>query len=90
MQHRSTQARFTGPTWTSCRCVIKGKWKLIYYPKSSRYHLFNLESDPNELSDLAHDPANKALIQELFSTLSSLQSELGDPYVPPPMAMPAR
>ena len=72
------------------RCVIKGKWKLIYYPKASRYRLFNLESDPHELSDLAHDPANKALIQELFSTLSSLQSELGDPYVPTPtMAMPA-
>jgi choline-sulfatase len=64
------------------RCIIRGNWKLIYYPKAQKQRLFNLGEDPHELFDVADDPANQAIVQELTKALAELQNELGDPLVP--------
>ena len=38
------------------RMIHGGRHKLIYYPVGNRIQLFDLESDPGELNDLAGSP----------------------------------
>lgn len=40
------------------RMLHDGRMKLIWYPAGNTLQLFDLESDPHELLDLAHDPAH--------------------------------
>jgi len=47
------------------RMVRKGPWKLCYYGAYDNYELFNLEEDPEEMHDLAKDPAYAEKIDEL-------------------------
>jgi arylsulfatase len=37
--------------------LTDGAWKYVWYSQSGREHLFDLENDPNELRDLALQPA---------------------------------
>jgi choline-sulfatase len=51
------------PAWTGGmavrqRMIRSGRWKLIYY-HGYRSQLFDLEADPQELWDLAEDPAHR-------------------------------
>jgi len=52
--------------------------KLIIYPKAEVVRLYDLQSDPNEMHDLADRPASKELIQDLFSQLLALQKKYDD------------
>jgi hypothetical protein len=36
--------------------ITDGRWKYIWYPEGGIEHLFNLESDPKELKNLAYTP----------------------------------
>ena len=46
----------------------KGRWKYVHYVRH-RPQLFDLESDPEELVDLAADPAHRARLRELEAQL---------------------
>jgi len=65
--------------------------KLIYFygdgmglPGTSRFRyvpeweLYDLERDPDELTNLYHDPAHRVIRDELTRALADLQAELGD------------
>lgn len=52
--------------------------KLIVYPKADVIRLYDLENDPNEMNDIADQPANKPLIESLFAQLVALQKGYGD------------
>lgn len=53
------------------RMVHDGKHKLIYYPAGSRTQLFDLEKDPNEISDLSKDVLYADVKQRLADILVS-------------------
>ncbi|QDT18131.1 sulfatase-like hydrolase/transferase [Alienimonas californiensis] len=60
------------------RSVYDGRWKLIRFPQIGVTRLFDLETDPHEILDLASDPAQAERIEELFALLKELQKEVGD------------
>ena len=62
------------------RAVQDGRWKLIRYPKLHYNQLFDLENDPDELLNLADDPANREHIQRLMALLSTWQKLTDDPH----------
>ena len=51
------------------RMIRKGPWKLIYYPAGNRFHLFNLKSDPRELTDLSGSDEHQEVLEELSELL---------------------
>jgi choline-sulfatase len=61
------------------RAVIHDCWKLILYPKIGVARLYHVETDPDEIHDLAADPAQADRIRNLFQRLRRLQRDLDDP-----------
>ena len=57
------------------------RYKLIYYPKGTmnRWELFDLQSDPREMKNLAHDPEQAGLRKELEKQLRDLQAKYKEP-----------
>ena len=53
-------------------------WKLILYPKVSKARLYNINEDPFETKDLAHDPKQGKRIATLYARLLKLQMEMDD------------
>jgi len=53
----------------SQRMIRDGTWKLAWYPKTDRWQLFDLASDPNELNDLIDDASQKERIADLRTKL---------------------
>ncbi len=60
------------------RAVRDERWKLILFPKIAKRELFDLASDPDEMKNLAEDPAQAARIAELTTKLRDWQKRLGD------------
>ena len=64
-----------GCFFESQRMIRTDRWKLIGYPEIDRYQLFDLESDPKELRDLAgsdqHDELMEALRERMDEWFSS-------------------
>ncbi len=60
------------------RAVINDGWKLILYPKAKVARLYHLVEDPQEMRDLAGDPAQTDRKRALFAKLRGLQKELDD------------
>ena len=56
---------------TAAFLVRKGPWKLVHYVAYAP-QLFNLEDDPEELNDLAADPAMQPVIDELRAELEKI------------------
>ena len=54
---------------SATRMVHSGRHKLIYYPVGNRVQLFDLESDPSELNDLASSPDHAAIQAQLSERL---------------------
>ena len=52
------------------RMVRSGRWKLVHY-EGYRPQLFDLEADPQELSDLAEDPRYAALRGQLLAKVTA-------------------
>lgn len=70
------------------RCIVHDQWKLIYYVDVGKIRLFNLEKDPNELSDVSDNPENQAIIESLLEILVAQQKKLGDENVSiPPLQL---
>jgi arylsulfatase A-like enzyme len=54
--------------------------KLIhYYEEPQEFELYDLANDPNELKNLASDPAHAALRARLLARLAALAKELAVP-----------
>lgn len=53
------------------RMLHDGRYKLIWYPAGNVVQLFDLDTDPNELIDLAGDPAHRELRRGLEARLAS-------------------
>ena len=61
------------------RMIRKDGFKLIVYPKIKKVLLFDMNSDPEEMNDLANIPEYKNKVAMLFKDLLQLQKELNDP-----------
>lgn len=62
----------------SQRAIRDERWKLILFPKIAKRQLFDLESDPDEVKNLAEDPAQADRIAALTAKLRDWQQRLGD------------
>lgn len=60
------------------RMIRKDGYKLIVYPKIDKILLYDLENDPEEINNLADDPAHAQRIRQLFDSLLELQQDMGD------------
>ncbi len=60
------------------RAITHDGWKLIVYPKAKVARLYHLSADPDEMKDLAADPAHAERRRALFKRLLALQKELDD------------
>ncbi len=63
---------------TPSAAVRKGTWKLIRLMESGEQRLFDLQSDPGELTDVA--AAHPQIVLELGALLSNWQDEVGAIY----------
>jgi arylsulfatase A-like enzyme len=61
------------------RSVRTKKYRLIFYPRLSRYQLFDMQMDPWEMVDLQSDPKFASVLEEMKGRLGTLQRRLGDP-----------
>jgi arylsulfatase A-like enzyme len=62
------------------RAVRDGKWKLHVYPPINHRLLFDLTTDPHELTNLAEDPAHADDLKRMQELMESWRTRLGDPY----------
>lgn len=60
------------------RAVRDDRWKLIRYPRVDRTQLFDLTTDPGEVTDLAARPEHSAKVKELLTLLAGEQRRYGD------------
>lgn len=55
-----------------------GRWKLIRYPQVDVTQLFDLDSDPDEMRDLAAEAAQRPRVESLLARLRAAQARWGD------------
>ena len=60
------------------RAVRDDRWKLIRYPRIGHTQLFDLQSDPHEMHDLARDPDQARRVESMLALLRRWQQETGD------------
>lgn len=60
------------------RSVRDERWKLAIYPPINHRQLFDLQSDPDEMNDLAGNPKHAKDIERLTTVLKSWQTRVGD------------
>lgn len=60
------------------RAVRDERWKLIRYPEINRSQLFDLQNDPDEIHDLAAEPAQAARVQTMLGRLAEWQKHYTD------------
>ncbi|MDA7870625.1 DUF4976 domain-containing protein, partial [bacterium] len=68
--------------------VRTDRHKLIYFPMSSEWNLFDLEIDPNEMRSLHAEPDYESKLKELKSELNRLRVKFEAPPYPRPKANP--
>lgn len=61
------------------RSIRTDRYKLIAYPEANCLRLYDLQSDPLEMNDLAKDPSKRGILRELFAELQQLQTQMNDP-----------
>ena len=61
--------------------VRNSRWKYIEYYDFPRheYELYDMQNDPNEVTNLVDDPAHKEIVEQLRRRLRELRVETGDP-----------
>jgi len=60
------------------RAFCDERWKLIRYPHVDKTQLFDLQADPQEVTNLAYLPPYAAKVAELTARLQAAQRESGD------------
>jgi hypothetical protein len=64
--------------------VRNDRWKLIWYPKILEFQLFDLQTDPLELQNLAQDSKWSEKLTEMKSLMAAQQKLFGDDKAPSP------
>lgn len=62
----------------SQRAIRDEQWKLIRYPDIDRTQLFDLKSDPMEITNLANQPEHSTKVMELTDRLEKAMQAAGD------------
>ena len=60
------------------RSIRDERWKLIRYPPINHTQLFDLAADPDEINNLAGDPAQAQRIEQMMGWLAEGQKAAGD------------
>ncbi len=60
------------------RAVRTDRWKLIRYPQVDQTQLFDLQTDPHELKNLAAAPEYADRVKEMLALLARAQEQYGD------------
>jgi arylsulfatase A-like enzyme len=60
------------------RAVRDERWKLIRYPHINKTQLFDLQSDPDERTNLADRSQQASRVRELLALIENWQKKLGD------------
>ncbi len=60
------------------RAIRDERWKLIRYPQVNVTQLFDLQADPDEMHNLADDPAQRGRMKTMLARLAELQPMWGD------------
>lgn len=60
------------------RAIRDSRWKLLRFTKTNKTMLFDLETDPHEMRDLAADPDQADRIAKMLDRMRVWQSECGD------------
>ncbi len=60
------------------RALVEERYKLIVYPRINRLQLFDLHTDPDEIEDLASDPAHHETIERMMADLLAWQDLVGE------------
>lgn len=60
------------------RAIRDERWKLIRYPGVSVTQLFDLSADPDEMKNLAEEPAQKKRVADMLKRLAALQKHYDD------------
>lgn len=60
------------------RAVRDDRWKLIRYPQVDQTQLFDLQADPQEMTNRAADPAQSDRVREMTTLLEQAQRDFGD------------
>ncbi|HUT93199.1 MAG TPA: sulfatase-like hydrolase/transferase [Thermoguttaceae bacterium] len=60
------------------RAVRDQRWKLIRYPLINKTQLFDLKNDPDELNNLADDPAQADRVAKMTALLEQWQAKTDD------------
>jgi arylsulfatase len=61
--------------------ITDGKWKYIWYPEGPVEQLFDLNTDPYELNNVAEDPSQLARRSALREELINRLAEMNSPFV---------
>ncbi|MBU2912639.1 sulfatase-like hydrolase/transferase [Reichenbachiella agariperforans] len=61
------------------RSIRKDGYKLVAYPKAAKLLLFDLNNDPEEMTNLADTPEYEGKVASLFDELLVLQAHYDDP-----------
>ena len=70
------------------RALRDERWKLIRYPQVDRTQLFDLQTDPGELTNLADNPAHAARVAAMTASLAAEMKRLDDPLASLTVAAP--
>ena len=60
------------------RAIRDERWKLIRYPQVNVTQLFDLQADPDEMHNLAGEPAQSERVKTMLARLAELQPAWGD------------
>ncbi len=60
------------------RAIRDERWKLIRYPQVNVTQLFDLQADPDEMHNLAAEPAQSERVKAMLARLADLQPIWGD------------
>jgi choline-sulfatase len=63
----------------SQRAFIARGFKMIYYPRIDKHRLYNLDTDPMEMNDLAGDPKYEGTLMTLKSEFAWFKGRMADP-----------
>ena len=63
------------------RSIRQGRWKLIHYLHNRKLQLFDLQSDPWELENLADDSAHAETVKKLAASLTTWMENNNDPQL---------